>query len=127
MDLLPVDGPSICPTLDATNWATPGSSSALSRHLHELQFTFGQGACLEAAHGNTPVLFGDLDDPADTRWPAFTGAVLDVDAIATLVRLRTCGFAAGLTAGQPAWQVVERRVSLTSPHWLDLGTAGPAW
>ena len=52
--------------------------------------------------------------------------VLVLVLVQVQVLVRACGFAAGLTAGQLAWQVVERRVSLASPHWLGLGTAGPA-
>jgi len=217
VELLPVDGASISLTLDGTNRGTFGSSSPLSRHLDELQFTFGEGPCLDAAHSNAPVLVGDLHDPADSRWPAFTDAVLDsgvssvfalpvrlsaqpvgaldlfrtaagplgedaldggllaaelaaaplldllaghtdweaagqpddgwlqlaslerlevyqatgmimaaldVDATEALVRLRAHAFAVDLTAGQVAWQIVERVVSLDSGDWQDRGESG---
>jgi len=74
--LLDVDGASISLTLGGTNRGTFGASGALSRQLDELQFTFGQGPCLDAYHGGVPVLVADLDDPAETRWPAFTDALL---------------------------------------------------
>ena len=74
--LLDVDGASISLNLDGTGRGTLGSSGPLSRQLDELQFTFGQGPCLEAVHSGVPVLVADLDDPAETRWPAFTEAVL---------------------------------------------------
>lgn len=74
--LLDVDGASISLVLDGTSRGTLGASGALSRQLDELQFTFGQGPCLDAVHGGVPVLVADLDDPAETRWPAFTEAVL---------------------------------------------------
>jgi len=77
VELLQVDGASISLTLAGTNRGTFGSSGPLSRHLDELQFTFGEGPCLDATHSNAPVLVGDLDDPGDARWPAFAGAVLD--------------------------------------------------
>lgn len=76
VELLPVDGASISLTLDGTNRGTFGASGTLSRHLDELQFTFGEGPCLDATRSNGPVLVADLDDADDLRWPAFTGAVL---------------------------------------------------
>lgn len=74
--LLDVDGASISLTLDGTTRGTFGASGPLSRGLDALQFTFGEGPCLEAVHRGVPVLVADLDDPAETRWPAFTDAVL---------------------------------------------------
>ena len=76
VDLLDVDGASISLTLGGMNRGTFGASGALSRQLDELQFTFGQGPCLDAVHGGVPVLVADLNDPAEIRWPAFTDAVL---------------------------------------------------
>lgn len=75
--LLEVDGASISLTLDGTNRGTFGSSGDLSQRLDALQFTFGVGPCLDAARHGSPVLVADLDDPAETRWPAFTQAVLE--------------------------------------------------
>ena len=75
--LLGVDGASISVTLDGTNRGTFGSSGDLSRRLDALQFTFGEGPCLDAARHGGPVLVADLDDAAETRWPAFTQAVLE--------------------------------------------------
>ena len=40
-------------------------------------------------------------------------AQLDVDAAEALVRLRAYAFANGMTASEAAWQIVERRVSLS--------------
>ena len=48
---------------------------------------------------------------------------LDVDPAEALVRLRAHAFAQGTTAAELSWQIVERRVSLDSPHWQD--RAGP--
>ena len=76
-ELLHLNGAAISLTMDGMNRGTFGSSSAMSGHLDELQFTFGEGPCLEAASADAPVLVHDLDDTADTRWPAFTGAMLD--------------------------------------------------
>jgi hypothetical protein len=45
-----------------------------SARVEDLQFTLGEGACVDAVQAGTPVLVGDLDKPGDVvveRWPAF--------------------------------------------------------
>lgn len=76
VQLLDVDAASLSLTVNGANRGTLGASGAASRHLDKLQFTFGEGLCLDAVHDGSPVLVADLDDPAETRWPAFTDAVL---------------------------------------------------
>jgi hypothetical protein len=75
-ELLEVDGASISVVQHGETLGTFGSSSELSRHLDELQFTLGEGPCLDAVRDQRPVLVPDLDDPVELRWPAFRGAVL---------------------------------------------------
>ena len=77
VELLEIDGASISLTLDGEHRGTFGSSGTLGRHLDELQFTLGEGPCLDATSSNRPVLVEDLDDATDTRWPAFSRAVLE--------------------------------------------------
>ena len=77
VELLEVDGASLSLTLDGNHRGTLGASSARSRRLDSLQFTFGEGPCLDAVRTGQPVLAADLDTAAELRWPAFTGAVLD--------------------------------------------------
>jgi GAF domain/ANTAR domain len=48
------------------------SSNAVSALIEELQYTLGEGPCVDAHHENRPVLESDLADPAVTRWFAFT-------------------------------------------------------
>lgn len=76
VELLEVDGASVSLTRDGSTQGTFGSSGDMSRQLDELQFTFGEGPCLDAVRRGTPVLVADLDDPAENRWPAFSGALL---------------------------------------------------
>jgi hypothetical protein len=52
-------------------------SGPLSRRLDELQFTFGEGPCLDAVASGRPVLAYDMSDRGEWRWPAFTQAVSD--------------------------------------------------
>ena len=221
VELLEVDGASLSLTLDRTNRGTLGASSPLSRRLDALQFTAGEGPCLDAVASGQPVLAADLDDRDERRWPAFTGAVLDagiravfalpvslsrqrvgaldlyraragaltaqeleggllaaelaglplldviaehaaatataaaaeggededawgqlaslervevyqatgmimgaldVDPVEALVRLRAHAFTRGSTAGELAWQIVERQVGLDTPDWRE-----PEW
>lgn len=80
--LLDVDGAAISLTLGGAHRGTLGASSTLSRRLDAFQFTFGEGPCLDAVRSGGPVLAGDLNDPAETRWPAFTGSVLQAGVTA---------------------------------------------
>jgi hypothetical protein len=43
--------------------------------LEELQFTVGEGPCIDAYERQRPVLIPDLDEGAMTRWPAYAPAV----------------------------------------------------
>lgn len=74
--LLPVDGAAVSIIAGGTTRGTFGSSSELSRRIDELQFTFGEGPCLDAVAARGPIFATDLDDPLEQRWPAFTPAVL---------------------------------------------------
>lgn len=77
VELLDVDGASISLMHEGTTRGTFGSSGELSRRLDELQFTFGEGPCMDAVRQRGPVLVADLRDPTEQRWPAFRDAVLD--------------------------------------------------
>jgi hypothetical protein len=76
VDMFDVDGASISFINGAKMHGTFGSSGPLSRTLDELQFTYGEGPCLEAVAQRQPVLAPDLDDPGERRWPALTQALL---------------------------------------------------
>jgi hypothetical protein len=51
------------------------ASSEAAAALEELQFTLGEGPCIDAYERRRPVLISDLDDAAMTRWPAYAPAV----------------------------------------------------
>ncbi len=76
VDLLDVDGASISFIDGGTMQGTFGSSGQLSRTLDELQFTYGQGPCLDAVAERRPILAPDLNGPGEDRWPALTQAFL---------------------------------------------------
>jgi hypothetical protein len=76
VDLFHVDAAAISLIFDGSNSGTLGSSSAPARLYDELQFTFGEGPCLDSVAHQAPVLVSDLADVADLRWPAYTRAML---------------------------------------------------
>ena len=48
------------------------TTNEVSALIEQLQFTLGQGPCVDAYQHDRPVLEPDLADPAKTRWVAFT-------------------------------------------------------
>jgi len=74
VSLLDVDGAALSVIYDGAISRSLGSSSSVSRELDELQFTLGEGPCLDAVRSAAPVLIPDLNDPAMQRWPGFARA-----------------------------------------------------
>ena len=56
---------------------TLGSSGASARVYDELQFTLGEGPCLDSVAQRAPILVADLAAADDARWPAYGPAMLD--------------------------------------------------
>jgi hypothetical protein len=137
VDLLGVDGAAISYIQDGSSRGTFGSSGELSRHLDELQFTFGEGPCLDAVSQRGPVLVEDLGDPSEQRWPAFSAAVLEagvraVFALPVTVATSTVG-ALDLfrnTIGvfdDDVWRGVAMAAQLAALPLLDLMSADVDW
>lgn len=76
MVFLEVDAAAISLVFDGASSGTLGSSSPAARTYDELQFTFGEGPCLEAVARRIPILVVDLADPEEVRWPAYGPALL---------------------------------------------------
>jgi hypothetical protein len=74
--LFDVDDAAISLVLDGASSGTLGSSGAAARTYDELQFTLGEGPCLDAVAGRIQVLVVDLADPGEARWPAYGPAML---------------------------------------------------
>jgi GAF domain-containing protein len=74
--LLDIDAAAISLILDGASSGTLGSSGPAARRYDELQFTFGEGPCLEAVAQRIPILVGDLADPDEGRWPGYGPAML---------------------------------------------------
>lgn len=77
VDLLEVDGASISLVHQGASRGTFGSSGELSRALDEMQFTLGEGPCLDSVEAGRAVLVPDLDRAGEVRWPALRGALLE--------------------------------------------------
>lgn len=56
------------------------SSDHVATAIEDLQFSLGEGPCLDAYFHERPVLEPDLAAPAHPRWPAFTPAAVEAGA-----------------------------------------------
>jgi GAF domain-containing protein len=74
--LFDIDAAAISLVFDGSNSGTLGSSGAPARTYDELQFTLGEGPCLDSVASRTPVLVADLADPDEARWPIYGPALL---------------------------------------------------
>jgi hypothetical protein len=52
------------------------TTDGVSELIEEMQYTFGEGPCVDAYQLDQVVAEPDLADPAERRWPAFTPRVL---------------------------------------------------
>ena len=77
--LLDVDAAAISLVFDGANAGTLGSSGSPARMYDELQFTYGEGPCLDAVLGfsRAPVAVVDLAHPGEARWPSYGRAMLE--------------------------------------------------
>ncbi len=79
MGLLDIDAAAISLIFDGSTCGTLGSSGGLARTYDELQFTLGEGPCLDSVSHHAPVLvadLADLADPREPRWPIYGPAML---------------------------------------------------
>jgi hypothetical protein len=74
--LFDIDAAAISLVFDGASSGTLGSSGAPARAYDELQFTLGEGPCLDSVALRTPVLVADLADPDEARWPIYGPALL---------------------------------------------------
>jgi hypothetical protein len=73
---LAVSGAGVALIVDGVHRGTLGASDDRIRAIEDLQFTFGEGPCLDANRTSRPVSAGDLAS-AGGRWPAFAPAAVD--------------------------------------------------
>ncbi|MFZ0832522.1 MAG: GAF and ANTAR domain-containing protein [Mycobacterium sp.] len=74
--LLDIDAAAISIVFHGTATGTLGSSGEPARMYDELQFTLGEGPCVDAVSQRAPILAVDLSDPHEHRWPSFGPAML---------------------------------------------------
>jgi len=79
VDLLSVDAAAISVIFDGSNAGTLGASDAPARVYDEVQFTLGEGPCLDSVASHAPILVADLAEAPTPRWPAYTSAMLAHD------------------------------------------------
>lgn len=72
---LPAAGAGVSIMTEAGAHGVAAASDGLSALMEELQFTVGEGPCLDAHASRRPVLAGD--DAAMARWPGYAPAVHD--------------------------------------------------
>lgn len=77
MTLFSIDAAAISLIFAGGSSGTLGSSGATARTYDELQFTFGEGPCLDSVAQRAPILVADLANANDVRWPAYGPAMLD--------------------------------------------------
>jgi hypothetical protein len=88
VDGLDVDGAAISLLTAGAARQTLAATDALAELLEDLQFTFNEGACMEAARTGNPVLVGDLRHSGEVeRWPMFAAAVLERSAVRAVFAL----------------------------------------
>lgn len=61
------------------------ASDEVAKELDELQFTLGEGPCVQAFVDRRPVLVADLAEQGDCPWPVFAAAVLQTPVRALFV------------------------------------------
>ena len=76
MVLFDIDAAAISLVFDGAASGTLGSSGESARTYDELQFTLGEGPCLDSVALRSPVLVADLADPDNNRWPIYGPAML---------------------------------------------------
>jgi hypothetical protein len=76
VDLFEVDEAAISLIFDGANSGTLGASSAKAWAFDELQFTYGEGPCLDSVEHRGPVVVVDLADTSEVRWPGYAPAML---------------------------------------------------
>jgi GAF domain-containing protein len=74
--LFDIDAAAISLVFDGAASGTLGSSGESARTYDELQFTLGEGPCLDSVALRSPVLVADLADPDNNRWPIYGPAML---------------------------------------------------
>lgn len=76
LDATDVTGAGIMLMTDGQHRGTVGASDAAIAVVEELQFTLGEGPCIDTFTSGAPVLEPHLRDPERVRWHEFSGPAL---------------------------------------------------
>ncbi|MFK4295714.1 GAF domain-containing protein [Arthrobacter sp. GAS37] len=134
---LPVSGAAVSMFGGAASETLVCASDPLAARLDELQFDLGEGPRWEALHTKLPVLVPDVRYSHPYSWPVFSKAVLETEAAALFAFPLTLGAldlgvvelyhtkpgslsyadysTASVLAGQTAWHLLRRVLSVNSP------------
>ncbi len=74
---LSVTGVAIMLMTDAGPAGAVAASDGPAETMEELQFTLGEGPCIDCSHTGRPVLQPDLAHTGGARWPVFTDGAID--------------------------------------------------
>jgi GAF domain len=75
---LPVTGVGLIVMTDEGPGAMLAATDGAARVMEELQFTLGEGPCVDASRLRRPVLQPELSRTAPPRWPGFASGALEV-------------------------------------------------
>lgn len=76
-DHLGVTGVGMALMSEAGHQGVVGATDGTAKTMEDLQFTLGEGPCVDSSHEGRPVLQPDLGRTAPALWPAFGPAVLE--------------------------------------------------
>lgn len=76
-EALPVTGVSLVLMTDAGPAGTVAATDGPAATMEELQFTLGEGPCVDCSITGRPVLVADLAASGARRWPAYSGSALE--------------------------------------------------
>jgi hypothetical protein len=79
-DVIGLTGAGVMVLHDGVPQASLCSTGPVSALIEELQYTLGEGPCIDAYRSGTVIAEPDLGAPATPRWPAFTSEALDAGA-----------------------------------------------
>lgn len=83
-----VDGAALSVLTTTEHRETLFSTDATAATVEDLQFTLGEGACIQAGVSGRPVLVPDIHEPAlTTRWPVFAAVVAEQTGVRALFAL----------------------------------------
>src|SRR5674476_240778 len=74
---LPVTGVGMVLMTDAGPAGIVAASDGPAAMMEELQYTLGEGPCVESSRTGRPVLQPDLEVSAPARWPGFSAGALE--------------------------------------------------